>query len=1122
MESCGARKQPRCPSGPGACLITVLLAGCVSVAEEAGDPTPQGRWLPRRGASQALVLPAQPGKGLAIKVVCQSPQSSTCRVSTNVDAAHTQGQLLNAADALKAVNAPQPALPPVSAQVFSWVFDRPVDWTDLQPATLGVFDTNLDSAQLFAGATQNLAWTFAGYVAIPASGFKTFAVGSEDGYVLAVGNGTTTQISQFNGSRTFAYGDTLGLPVSVSFPAAGLYPIYLLFWNDTAPGGVELSWHDGNALLTIPDAAAKNANGYTLVPSTSLYAPDVRATLLVEDQTRPAGPVLSGDTLQWTSTVRNQGDVPASGASFTVSVPSALLQNLTQTAGAGTCGKSSDGGVETLSCPLSNLDQGAAQTLRFSAQVKSGLDAGTPIDVQGVLTGLATDPALIASVQSALSATVGNPSDLFVLTDDPNANDLANVDTGNAPVAALGASGAADDDPMRVAAGVALLLPTVPRFTSPAQGAEVEGPLPVAGSADPGSYLSLTVDGVLAAQLSAAADGAFSLSLPLSVPAGRHTLEATASDNAGNISPPADVDFDYVAGGRARGGCASSTRAGSACLVLLLWICVLRKRRSVAASFVVGSAMLAAATGANAAAPEVNLTLFRPATGGDGYAGVEGARPLAEGDGLEVRFWLDGASRMLVYLPGAGGEETVLRNRVGGWFVAQAHVWRALSLAVELPATLNQSGDLTNLPPSSRGPASTPAGLGDLRISPRLSLLRQEGAGIDLAAQMSVELPTARSQSFTGDGRVSGEALLAIGHRWDGPGVSVIELLGNAYARLRPPRQVIEVKTGNEAGARLGVGFFPGLQTRFAPHRLYAELEAQSFLRAGGNGGATPAEWRGGVGFCLGRGISFDLAGGGAIGGGIGAPLARFITAVGLSPQSCAARAPTSMSDRDGDGVADAVDQCPDQPGPAENKGCPLLVAAAPPAPPPPAAVVAPQAQEPPKVAAAPAKPPEADRDRDGVPDRDDSCPDLPGPASNYGCPVTIRQLVVIRNEKIEILDRVYFQTGKARLQRRSFPLLDQVAFLLKGHAELQTVQVEGHTDNTGAAASNLALSQARAEAVVAHLAKKGVERSRLRARGFGSAKPVADNAARAGREKNRRVEFTVLEYVHEPISQDN
>jgi outer membrane protein OmpA-like peptidoglycan-associated protein len=218
-----------------------------------------------------------------------------------------------------------------------------------------------------------------------------------------------------------------------------------------------------------------------------------------------------------------------------------------------------------------------------------------------------------------------------------------------------------------------------------------------------------------------------------------------------------------------------------------------------------------------------------------------------------------------------------------------------------------------------------------------------------------------------------------------------------------------------------------------------------------------------------------------------------------------------SVIDRDGDGIADADDICPDQPGPRENKGCPLAVAQE---QTPPAA--APKPPEPPELAEAP-KPPESDRDHDGVPDKEDSCPDLPGTAANYGCPITIKQLVVIRNERIEILDRIYFQTGKAKLHRRSFPLLDQVAFLLKGHAELLTVQVEGHTDNLGRAATNLALSQARADAVIGYLAKTGVDPSRLRARGFGSNKPVADNASRAGRERNRRVEFNVIGVSQEP-----
>src|SRR6267378_4001419 len=137
MGSGSTAKQPS-RWGVSAWLISAILAGCAAAVD--GDGSLR-RQPPQRSR---LALPAQPGRGLA----------------TNVDASHPQGQLLTAADALKAVNAPQPGLPPASAEVFSWVFDRPVDWTDLRPGTLGVFDTNLDSSQLFAGATRNVAWTF--------------------------------------------------------------------------------------------------------------------------------------------------------------------------------------------------------------------------------------------------------------------------------------------------------------------------------------------------------------------------------------------------------------------------------------------------------------------------------------------------------------------------------------------------------------------------------------------------------------------------------------------------------------------------------------------------------------------------------------------------------------------------------------------------------------------------------------------------------------------------------------------------------------------------------------------------------------------------------------------------
>jgi outer membrane protein OmpA-like peptidoglycan-associated protein len=151
------------------------------------------------------------------------------------------------------------------------------------------------------------------------------------------------------------------------------------------------------------------------------------------------------------------------------------------------------------------------------------------------------------------------------------------------------------------------------------------------------------------------------------------------------------------------------------------------------------------------------------------------------------------------------------------------------------------------------------------------------------------------------------------------------------------------------------------------------------------------------------------------------------------------------------------------------------------------------------------------DTDGDGVPDRIDNCPLEKGPADNHGCPRAKKQLVVLREDRIEILDKVHFAFGKARIEKRSWKLLDQLAQVLQQHPDLVVIEVQGHTDDRGSARTNTALSQARAEAVVAHLRRRGVSSDRLAARGYGPQRALAPNTTAAGREKNRRVEFHVL-----------
>jgi outer membrane protein OmpA-like peptidoglycan-associated protein len=101
----------------------------------------------------------------------------------------------------------------------------------------------------------------------------------------------------------------------------------------------------------------------------------------------------------------------------------------------------------------------------------------------------------------------------------------------------------------------------------------------------------------------------------------------------------------------------------------------------------------------------------------------------------------------------------------------------------------------------------------------------------------------------------------------------------------------------------------------------------------------------------------------------------------------------------------------------------------------------------------------------------------------------------------------IYFDTGSDRLRPESTPTLKEIGAMLTEHPELKLV-IEGHTDNSGAAAANLTLSQQRAEAVRQHLIANGIAGTRLTAQGLGQTKPVAPNTTAEGKQQNRRVEL--------------
>ncbi len=104
----------------------------------------------------------------------------------------------------------------------------------------------------------------------------------------------------------------------------------------------------------------------------------------------------------------------------------------------------------------------------------------------------------------------------------------------------------------------------------------------------------------------------------------------------------------------------------------------------------------------------------------------------------------------------------------------------------------------------------------------------------------------------------------------------------------------------------------------------------------------------------------------------------------------------------------------------------------------------------------------------------------------------------------------INFETGKSAIKPESQKIIDEVAEMLKANPSLK-ISIEGHTDNVGTPASNQALSEARAKAVMNALIAKNIDKSRLSSKGWGQSKPLSGNDTEEGKAKNRRVEIVKL-----------
>ena len=534
---------------------------------------------------------------------------------------------------------------------------------------------------------------------------------------------------------------------------------------------------------------------------------------------------------------------------------------------------------------------------------------------------------------------------------------------------------------------------------------------------------------------------------------------------------------------------------------------------------------------------------FRPAIDGTGVLDVDSGQV-----GTHLQ-WSAGAFanyafNPLVFVDRDGNRlGSLVTHRVGLDVVAALSLFDWLQLGVDVPTVLFQTRDDSVNGILTNPGALNAAGIGDLRLLSKVRLLRaRDGHAVDLAIIPAITVPTGYptdgSGNYIGEGQLTFAPEVAISRDFrddsvDGAGLVVAANVGFRY---RPEqRSFVNVVVGNEVTARVGAGYrLPAIPLTIEGS-VNAATRAQEPFTSGFE--ENPLEVIGGVSYDV---MPFLRVTGGVGKGlisGVGTPDVRGLLGVRIVPvdddrdddgikngadscpddpedkdgfkdedgcpdldndgdgifdfqdkcpdvaedkdghddmDGCPEEEP---ADRDGDGIVDEQDRCPDNAGPKATMGCP-------------------------------------DRDGDGFVDIDDKCPDEPevvnGVDDDDGCPDIGKTVVKLTKEKIEILDRVYFDVDKDTIQARSFSLLDQVATVLRSHAELTLVRIEGHTDSDGSDAHNLDLSDRRANAVQRYLVDKGVSGTRLQAVGYGETRPVQPNDSAANKELNRRVEFVI------------
>ena len=465
-----------------------------------------------------------------------------------------------------------------------------------------------------------------------------------------------------------------------------------------------------------------------------------------------------------------------------------------------------------------------------------------------------------------------------------------------------------------------------------------------------------------------------------------------------------------------------------------------------------------------------------------------------------------------------------------------------LRLGLDLPVQAYADGKAVTVGTTTFAPPENQSSLGDLRLAADVRLAGVYGDPITVAAGLQATLPTGDRDSYAGDniGRIIPQIMIA-------GDINRFVYAARFQINIRPKdRAFFDTYVGSGAVLHLAAG------ARVVDRRLVIgpELIVQSVFTKSQffEKNSTPVEVLLGAHYTLVEGLRIGAGFGLGVTQSFRAPQHRGLLAIEWTQPVKKPGEPSDMPlmppDRDLDHVLDIDDQCPDQAGDPQYRGCP------PPGDRDHDGVLDPEDACPDQAGPANSDPQQngclpPDRDRDGVLDAQDACPDQAGvsssePARN-GCPApTDRDLdgifddqdacpdaagnpdtdpkrngcpkAFVQGTQIKILDQVKFQKNQALIVpgRESEDVLQAVLKVLNEHPEIRSVRVEGHTDNTGSAGRNRTLSQERAGAVLNWLVKHGIEKARLSSVGFGPDRPIDSNETEEGRQNNRRVDFQI------------